>query len=129
MIYIVYGSPCSGKSTYIKQHAGRNDLIVDTDAIYSAISGHDEHDTDSELYQTAMSVLREDLYDLIKARRGKWENVWVASVCRPSELLQLMDRIDADEAIYMNTPKEECLRRANERGEPWRERVQTWFRG
>ena len=32
-VKIVYGAPCSGKSTYVRERAGRNDLIFDYDKL------------------------------------------------------------------------------------------------
>lgn len=36
-VYLVYGSPCAGKTTYVNSVATRNDLIVDLDKIHRAI--------------------------------------------------------------------------------------------
>lgn len=36
-VYLVYGSPCAGKNTYVNSVATRNDLIVDLDKIHGAI--------------------------------------------------------------------------------------------
>ena len=32
-VYIIYGSPLSGKTTYVKEHAQKGDLIIDIDNI------------------------------------------------------------------------------------------------
>lgn len=45
-ITVVCGPPCSGKTTYVREHAEPGDLIVDMDALYQALSptttGHDQ---------------------------------------------------------------------------------------
>lgn len=38
-LVIVCGPPASGKNTYVAGHAGRNDLVIDLDAIGSELSG------------------------------------------------------------------------------------------
>lgn len=37
-VYIVYGSPFAGKTTYVETVATRNDVVVDLDKIHQAIS-------------------------------------------------------------------------------------------
>ena len=40
---IVYGCPCSGKSTYTREHAGKADVIYDYDALVLAMTTRDKH--------------------------------------------------------------------------------------
>ena len=37
-VYLVYGSPLSGKSGYVKERAGTHDLVIDLDKICACIS-------------------------------------------------------------------------------------------
>lgn len=114
-IYIVYGSPCSGKSSYVRNNAGKNDLIVDVDELYYAVSINPLHDKSNRL-TTNVLQLRDLLIDMIKCRNGKWINAWIiTSKCRPIELERLSNTLDA-EIIHIDTDKEECLKRAEERG-------------
>jgi hypothetical protein len=39
VIIIVTGPPCSGKSTYCRQHAGPDDVVIDLDVLATALSG------------------------------------------------------------------------------------------
>lgn len=38
MIYLVYGPPCAGKTTYAQQHMKDTDIIVDIDRLYSCLT-------------------------------------------------------------------------------------------
>ena len=40
-VYIVYGSPCSGKTTFVRESAGENDIILDMDNIYECITANE----------------------------------------------------------------------------------------
>lgn len=114
-IYIVYGSPCSGKSSYVRDNATKHDLIVDVDELYKAISINELHDKSNRLTSNVLQV-RDLLIDMIKTRNGRWVNAWViTSKCRPMELERLSASIGA-EIIHIDTDKQTCLIRAMERG-------------
>ena len=38
-VYYVYGAPCSGKSTFVRENKGNSDLLVDIDLIWQAVTG------------------------------------------------------------------------------------------
>ena len=42
-ITLVMGSPCSGKSTYVRENSKPGDLIWDFDKVHTAISSTDTH--------------------------------------------------------------------------------------
>ena len=46
---LVYGSACSGKNTYVREHSHEGDLIIDFDALHQAISGLSSHGHDENL--------------------------------------------------------------------------------
>lgn len=127
MIYLIYGAPCSGKSTYISEHAKRGDLICDVDLIYQAISGEDPHDADLYIHEIAL-MLKRELLDIIRERKGTWKNVYVASIANtPEKVSKLADQIKADECILINTPYEVCMDRAKSRSPYFQLLIQEWF--
>ena len=127
MVYLIYGSPCSGKSTYINKHIADNDLICDVDLIYEAISNHDAHDADLHTHEVALQ-LKERLLDIIRDRDGGWSNAYVVSIANTKDKLKSeMERINADEAIFIDTPYEVCMERAKERPFYFQFLIQEWF--
>lgn len=115
MVYLIYGSPCSGKTTYIKQHINRGDLVCDVDYLYSAITMNDPHDAELYTHQIACQ-LNSVLLDIIRDRKGKWKNAYVVSIANTTEKIKkLKERINADEIIFINTSYEQCLKRAENR--------------
>lgn len=127
MIYIIYGSPCSGKSTYISEHAKDGDLICDVDLIYQAISGKDPHDADLYIHEIALK-LREELFDIIKNRRGRWNDVYITSIANNDKDLQaLKERVNADKLIFIDTPYEECIKRSLGRPDYFKFLINEWF--
>lgn len=127
MVYIVYGSPCSGKTTYIKEHIKSGDIVCDVDRLYSAISFNEEHQT--ELYaQEVASGLYKELIGIIRDRKGNWKNAYVVSLANTDERLKTeMERTNADEAIFIDTPYEVCMERAKERPFYFQWLIQEWF--
>ena len=127
MVYLIYGAPCSGKSTYVKEHFKTGDIVCDVDRIYSAISFNEEHQT--ELYaEKVASELYKHMLNIIKNRQGRWKNAYVISLANTKEKLnRLKEDINADEVIYIDTPFEVCIERAKERPFyfPWI--IEDWF--
>lgn len=126
-VYLIYGSPCSGKSTYIKEHMQDSDLVCDVDLIYEAISNHDAHDADLYVHEVALQ-LKDNLLDIIRDRQGGWKNAYVVSIVNTKEKVeQARERVKADECIYIDTPYETCMERAKERPFYFQLLIQEWF--
>lgn len=127
MVYLIYGSPCSGKSTYIKEHMKRGDLICDVDLIYGAISGQMLHDAELYTHEIACK-LDQILKDIIRDREGNWKDAYVVSIANTDERVKKdMERVNADEAIFIDTPYEVCLDRSKERPPYFVWLIQEWF--
>ena len=127
MVYLIYGSPCSGKSTYIKEHIQRGDLVCDVDLIYGAITNSDQHNAELYTHEVACQ-LDSALKEIIRERKGNWKNAYVVSLANTEEKLQkAKDQINADECIFIDTPYEVCMERAKERPFYFQWIIQEWF--
>lgn len=112
-VYLVYGSPCSGKTTYVNSVATRNDLIVDLDKIHRAICICGLYDKPDATKRVAFNV-RDYLLDEVRTAtpRRKWQDAYIIGT--------YPDRIDRDvfvqdygaELVHIDTPKEACVKRA-----------------
>jgi len=127
MVYLVVGSPCSGKSTYIREHMGENDIVCDVDLLYQAIGNHDAHDADLYVHETALK-LKNTLLDIIRDRDGGWGNAYVVSLANTDEQIkENMKRINADKCVFIDTPIGVCMERAKERPQYFKWLIQEWF--
>lgn len=127
MVYVIYGSPCSGKSTYVKEHMQTGDIVCDLDRIFASVNFNEEHDCELYAMEVALKLYK-TLLDIIKNREGEWKNAYVISIAKTSkELQEIVDRVNADEVIYIDTPFEICMERAKERPFyfPWI--IEEWF--
>jgi len=110
-VYIVYGCPGSGKSRYVKEHMSIGDVVVDLDLLSQAIGLQGKAETPINLIDTALDM-REHLYELIAKRRIKCQSVWiVAGLPKIYEREQLKSRVKADDLIFINVSKDECIKR------------------
>ena len=111
-VFLVCGSPGSGKSWYVSKHKNEHDLVVDMDYICAALMGEP-----GALYMDVEAVLgmalevRALLYKLIASRRGKWRRAWViTSVASADEQRAIAHELNG-EVIMIDTPLPVCLER------------------
>ena len=74
-VYVIHGSPLSGKSTYVEAHKGPNDLIYDFDLIMKAISGLPSHQDNKALISYVVDI-RNLLIAKLKSET-KIDNAWI----------------------------------------------------
>lgn len=129
-VFIVYGAPCAGKSTWVKENARPDDLVVDIDSIWEAVGISPRYEKPSALRSSVFAV-RDTLYDLIRYRSGKWHNAFVITGgALKGDRDRLKARVGADELVYISTPMKDCIARAIDRGKSsreWLEYINDWF--
>ena len=130
-VFIVYGAPLSGKSTYVRENMDAGDLVVDLDALRVAIGFQSLYAPVLSLNKTAFA-LRDFLYDQIRIRAGDWSTAWVVSgLPRKDERDRLAARLGAS-LILMETTQAECHARLlaadDGRYPEWEKYIDQWFR-
>jgi hypothetical protein len=111
-VFLVYGSPLSGKSTYISTVAEPGDLIIDINNIWKCVSGC-ENSKPPKLNSVVFG-LRDRLLEMVKYRVGKWDNCYIiGGYPLISERERICKELGARE-IFIDTPKEVCLQRLRE---------------
>ena len=122
-VYIVYGSPLAGKTSFVKENSGKDDIILDMDNIYNMINFNNDKYVKSNRLKNNVFIIRDCILDMIKCRTGKWRNAWIiGGYPLPMERKRLMDATGA-ELIHIDTSKEECLKRLY--NDPGRQQVLT----
>lgn len=121
-VYIVYGSPCAGKTTFVNERALKDDLIIDIDRIYEAIN----NGRSNRLYDNVMQVYRL-LIDMVKTRNGKWVNAFIIrGFPLKGERERLAAMLDA-ELVFIDTDQQTCLKRAYKRAPDYDKFVVDWW--
>lgn len=107
-IIFVWGSPCSGKNKWVRDNATCNDLILDLDSIYQAITINDRYVKPNTI-SSMVFALRDTFYEQI-VMRSFTNNVYILSTeARLMPRERLIQRLGVDEVIYIDTPKDQCL--------------------
>lgn len=113
-VIVVWGSPASGKSTYVAKHMRHMDIRVDLDEIFKCFAGITTRDTDTELtkdYLPFILAAQEAAYKLIEANTGGFATAWIiTSQPIKSKREELIKRFNAEE-VHIQTTVDEALKR------------------
>ena len=129
-VFLVYGSPLSGKSTWVKDNMTEGDLVIDIDSIWECVSGCDRYVKPNRLKSVVFAV-RDNLLESVKYRRGKWLNAYViGGYPFQGERERLIDMLGARE-VFINTDKETCLNRLSvcddRNTKDWEKYITDWW--
>ncbi len=130
-VFIVHGSPLSGKSSWVKENMNEGDLIIDIDNIWECVSGCDKYIKPNRLKSIVFSV-RDNLLECVKYRKGKWLNAYIiSSLPFKNERERLADQLGA-RMVHIDTDKEVCIKRLydNPDGrdtEQWQAFIEEYF--
>lgn len=111
-VYIVYGSPLSGKREYVNSVRAEGDLIIDIERIWQCVSGGSSGGAvKSNRLRAVVFSVRDNLLECVKYRRGKWLNAYIiGGYPLISERERLAKELGA-ELIFIDTDKDECINR------------------
>lgn len=129
-VFIVYGSPLAGKSTYVRESMTEGDLIIDIDNIWECVSGCDRYVKPNRLKSVVFAV-RDNLLESVKYRRGKWLNAYIiGGYPYKAERDRLIDTLGARE-VFIDTPYEECIKRLQSCDDRdvklWEQYISDWW--
>ena len=129
-IFIVYGSPLAGKTSYVREAMSEGDLVVDLDSIWSCVSGCDRYVKPNRLKSVVFSV-RDNLLESVRYRRGKWLNAYViGGYPFTAERERLADQLGA-RLVFIDTDKDTCINRLSACEDrdytEWVEYINNWF--
>lgn len=130
-VYLVYGAPLSGKSTWVDSVKLPGDLIVDMDSIWECVSGCPRYVKPYRLKAVVFGV-RDKLLEDVRMRKGKWKNAYViGGYPLISERERLVNSLGAEE-VLIDCTREECMKRleacTDGRGKEWERFISEWFR-
>lgn len=130
-VFIVYGAPLSGKTTFVKDNANEGDLIIDIDSIWQCVSGLPRYNKPNRLKAIVFKV-RDSLIECVKYRYGKWDNCYIiGGYPLQSERERLIKELGARE-VFINASQSECMARlesiddGRDRDE-WAHYIADWF--
>lgn len=123
-VYLVYGAPCSGKTTWVHSVAEPDDLILDIDAIWESLCTSDRYHKPNRLKANVFGV-RDAILEQIKTRTGMWRNAYViGGYPLRTDRDRLCSLLRAT-PIFIQADKAECLNRA--KTDDWKSYIDDWF--
>ncbi len=124
-IYIVYGAPCSGKTTYVLQNKSDEDLVIDMDRLYEAVTLLPRYNKPEKLKYNVFAI-RNILIDNIKVRYGNFNNAWIIAGYPKKYDREKLARDLGAELIYIDANKDECIDRLRQCNDYRRQRINEW---
>lgn len=130
-VFLVYGSPLSGKSTFVRDNMSEGDFVLDVDNIWQCVSGCDRYVKPNRLRSCVFGI-RDRMLDMVRMRQGKWLNAWVVGgYPLSSERERLINSLGARE-VFVDTSQEECLERLRNISdgrcvEEWEKYISDWW--
>lgn len=123
-LHVITGAPCSGKSTYVREHRQSGDVVIDYDVIAQALGSENPHRAPDNIRRAAFA-----------ARRGAIESVltsgaeaWVIHTTPNERDMARYLKAGAD-VITLDTDLDTCLQRAKDdnRPEGTSDAILEWF--
>jgi len=130
-VFLVWGSPLAGKTTFVEDTRSTGDMVVDIDNMWECVSG--SRYTKPNKLKSVVFGMRDYLMDCVKVRRGKWDKAYIiGGFPLISDRERILKEYGARE-IFISTTKEECIARldACDDGrdkDAWRGYIEEWWR-
>lgn len=131
-VTIVTGPPGSGKTSYVRDHCAWGDLIVDVDALYSALSGQPWYDKPIELMPYVLAA-RDAVLDRLGKDSTKVRHGWIVTSEADVSKLEHMRSALGAELMVLEVNATECIyrisqdERRRDKTELWRKIVNAWW--
>mgnify|MGYP001184534632 FL=1 len=127
-VYIVWGSPLSGKSTLVRELMQYGDIVLDMDRLWEAITMQPEYIKPNNV-RFNVFALRDNLLDQIKTRYGQWYDAYIIGGYPDANERDRLAKTLGAELIYCEATEQECYDRRRESGKPaeWDEYIKKWW--
>lgn len=112
-VYLVTGASCSGKTTFVREHMQKGDIVLDIDDIWQTLSGMPRYTKPNTLKAVVFNT-RQLLKEQIAKGAGTWRNAYIIeSLPLATDRKREAERYKAHncEIITMEASREECLNR------------------
>jgi broad-specificity NMP kinase len=125
MLTVVTGPPCSGKTTYVQQHALPGDIIIDFDHLAQALGSPVTHEHDTQYRRVAAEARHAAIGEAI-ACHHEGCRVWVVDAS-PGEGWLRQYRAAHARIVTLTADPAELHRRAQGRTQAAHTRIDHWL--
>ncbi|MDN3356068.1 HNH endonuclease [Actinomadura sp. DC4] len=125
---LVAGPPAAGKNFFVRAHAGPQDLVLDYDAIATALQVNGAMHGHVEAHKPFVCEARDAVLDRLVLGNHDVRRVWVINAAAKRAVRESYRRRYGARVVVVLAAEEVCLRRAmGERPDQWRRYVRAWF--
>jgi 5-methylcytosine-specific restriction protein A len=122
LVTVVAGPPCSGKNTYVEQHAQPSDTVIDYDQIMAEISGRPMHQHDDACLDAALAERDRRIGLLLSTAQRGW-------IITASPFAAARHAYRCGRVLVLLPPQTACLERAAHARPPaWTDYIRRWYR-
>jgi hypothetical protein len=114
MIYVVMGPSCGGKSTYVQQHKGVGDVVIDFDKMAQALGAIRMHKAEGLVKAVAFAVRQAAIDYVLQSSGG---TAWIIHTHPSSYHMRSYAAVGA-KMVTVNPGIDVCLSRAVQDGRP-----------
>lgn len=127
-VFIVWGSPMSGKSTMVSDMIRYGDIVLDVDSLWQAVTMQPRY-VKPDNVRFNIFALRDNLLDQIKTRHGQWCDAYVIGGYPDKYERERLAQTLGAELIFCEATRQECLNRLAQSGKPgqWEKYVDEWW--
>lgn len=124
-VVLVAGPPCSGKSTYVRDHAGPDDAVIEFERyVETASPTGDRYDVSPAVRAEAARRWHAEIKDVADAPGRTWV-IWAAP--RRADRGRFRAQFNAEVIVMMASPAT-CMERVRQQRPPaWAGYVRRWF--
>jgi len=126
VLTVVTGPPCSGKTTYLQQHARPDDIVIDFDAIAQALGSHVGHGHSAHIASVAGKAWFAAVCEAI-AQHHAGRRAWVIDTAPTASRRRQYEAAGARTVTCSETPQELHARADGNRPPSWHARIDQWF--
>ena len=131
-VTLVCGPPGSGKTTYVMKRCTAGDLVVDSDALFAALSGQPWYDKPAELLPFVKEAF-DAMVRKVETSRGL-RAAWIITGGARASSRNAIARPLSATVVVIETPPATCLRRIEadprraSRAHLWQAPIDEWWR-
>ena len=126
-VFLVYGPPLSGKTSWVMENKLEGDLIVDINNIWQMVSG--DTGIKNPRLKSVVFKIRDTELDAVRFRLGKWRNAYIVGGYPLSVERERIINESGARTVFIDTSRAECEQRAdrNDNREELRRYIADWF--
>lgn len=131
-IKVIYGPPCSGKTTYVRDRLQDQDVVYDYDALINAMTNRMTHLHDKHIAHSLAAQIKYTMLGWLRDTNNPVDVAFLITTYPSRDLKKKLADFDNVRYIRMEATMEECLERLKSDDscpdkDAWEQVIRDWF--